>query len=83
MRAEFEAYGLPIGIMWLTGALKVGIAAALLAGIWMPALVRPAALVLIVLMLAAIGMHVKVKDPLKASAPALAMLIMAVAIALR
>lgn len=82
MRGEFEAYGLPVWFMWVTGALKIGVASALLVGIWIPSLVQPAALVLIVLMLGALGMHLKVKDPFKASVPALAMLIMAVSIAL-
>lgn len=82
MRAEFEAYGLPVWFMWVTGALKIGVAAALLAGIWIPALVQPAAVVLILLMLGAFVMHLKVKDPFMAAVPALAMLIMAVAIAL-
>ena len=62
--------------------LKIGVAAALLVGIRIPALVQPAALVLILLMLGAFGMHLKVKDPFKASVPALAMFIMAVAIVL-
>ncbi len=82
MRAEFVAYGLPLWFMWVTGALKIGVAAALLLGIWIPALVQPAALVLILLMLGAFVMHLKVKDPFKAAVPALVMLIMAVAIAL-
>lgn len=82
MRSEFEAYGLPVWAMWVTGAIKVGVAGALLAGIWLPMLVQPAALVLIVLMLGALAMHLKVKDPFRASIPALAMLSMAVAIAL-
>jgi hypothetical protein len=82
MRAEFQAYGLPVWFMWVTGALKLGVAASLLAGIWIPALVQPAALVLILLMLGAFVMHLKVKDPLMAGVPALVMLAMAVAIAL-
>ena len=82
MRAEFEAYGLPVWFMWVTGVIKIGVASALLVGIWIPALVQPAALVLILLMLGALGMHLKVKDPFTASLPALAMLIMSVAIAL-
>jgi len=80
MRGEFEAYGLPVWAMWVTGLLKIAVALALLAGVWIPALVQPAALVLILLMLGAFGMHLKVKDPFKAAVPALAMLIMAVAI---
>jgi len=82
LRAEFQAYGLPVWAMWATGACKITIAIALIAGIWMPALVQPAALVLIVLMLGALAMHLKVKDPIKASLPALAMLIMAAMLAL-
>lgn len=82
LRSEFEAYGLPGWAMWATGALKIGVAAAMLTGIWMPILVMPATLVLIVLMCGALAMHLKVRDPAKASIPALAMLFMAVAIAL-
>lgn len=82
MRAEFQAYSLPLWFMWVIGALKIGVAAALLLGIWIPALVQPAALVLILLMLGAFVMHLKVKDPFKAAVPALVMLIMAVALAL-
>jgi uncharacterized membrane protein YphA (DoxX/SURF4 family) len=81
MRTEFAAYGLPLWFMWVTGALKIGVAAALLLGIWIPALVQPAAIVLILLMLGAFVMHLKVKDPFKAAVPALVMLIMALAIA--
>lgn len=62
MREEFEVYGLPVWAMWATGGIKLGVVAALLAGIWIPALVQPAALVLILLMLRAFAMHLKVKD---------------------
>lgn len=82
MRSEFEAYGLPAWAMWATGVLKIAVASALIVGIWVPVLVNSAALVLIVLMLGALAMHLKVKDPLKASIPAFAMLSLAVAIAL-
>lgn len=82
MQSEFEAYGLPVWAMWVTGALKIGVAGALLAGIWEPRIVLPAAIILTVLMLGALAMHLKVKDPLKALIPALIMLSMAVAIAL-
>ena len=80
MREEFTAYGLPGWVMWVVGALKVAIAMGLLAGIWLPALVRPAAVVLIILMLTAFVMHLKVKDPFVRSLPSLAMLALAVAI---
>lgn len=80
MREEFQAYGLPAWFTWVIGALKIGVAVCFLAGIWIPALVLPAALVLCVLMLGALAMHVKVHDPLKKSLPALGMLTLALVI---
>jgi hypothetical protein len=82
MRREFEAYSLPFWFMWVIGTLKIGVAGALLVGIWIPALSQPTALVLILLMLGALGMHLKVRDPFMAAVPALAMFMMAVVIAL-
>ncbi len=77
MREEFAQYGLPEWFMWVVGALKVAIAICLLAGIWIPGLVFPAALGLCVLMLGALAMHVKVSDPMKRSLPALSLLVIA------
>lgn len=78
MREEFAAYGLPVGVMWVVGTFKLSIALALILGIWIPGLVDPAALVLVVLMVGAIAMHLKVKDPLGKSMPAAGMLAMAI-----
>lgn len=80
MREEFQAYGLPAWFTWVIGALKIGVAIALIAGLWFPALVLPAALLLSILMLGALAMHVKVHDPLKKSLPALGMLTLALII---
>ena len=80
MREEFQAYGLPAWFTYVIGALKIGVAIALIAGLWFPALVLPAALLLSVLMLGALAMHVKVHDPLKKSLPALGMLALALII---
>ena len=80
IREEFAAYGLPGGVMWIVGVLKVSIAIALIGGIWKPALVKPAASVLVVLMLGAIAMHAKVKDPVAKSVPAAGMLALAIAL---
>ena len=54
----------------------------LLLGIWVksPDLVRLPALIVAGLMVGALAMHAKVKDPLTKSLPALAMLLMCVAI---
>ena len=80
MREEFQAYGLPSWFTYVIGALKIGVAVSLMAGVWIPALVLPAALLLCILMLGALAMHVKVHDPLKKSLPALGMLALAVVI---
>jgi uncharacterized membrane protein YphA (DoxX/SURF4 family) len=81
MRDEFVAYGLPVAMMYVVGGLKILIAIALIAGIWLPVLVVPAASLLIFLMIASFVMHLKVKDPLVKAVPSLLMLAMAICIA--
>ena len=81
MKEEFQVYGLPGWSVQVIGLLKVLCAVGLIAGIWYPALTQPAAIVLAVLMLGAIAMHVKVKDPAKKSLPALTMLILCLFVA--
>ena len=67
---EFSAYGLPIWFCYTIGFLKISAAIALIIGIWIPELVFPAAALILILMLGAVSMHIKVKDPLKKSLPA-------------
>ena len=74
MREEFAAYGLPPWFMYLIGGLKLGLAVLLLIGIWVPVLVLPAALGMGLLMLGAVMMHIKVRDPASRAAPAAGML---------
>lgn len=80
MREEFAAYGLPDWTMYVVGALKVGAAFVLIAAVWFPSLAAPAAGLVSVLMLGALAMHAKVRDPLMKSAPAAAVLTMCVGI---
>ena len=80
MLEEFAAYGLPAWFAYLIGVLKVGSAIALLAGLWLPALVFPSAALVCALMVGALAMHVKIGDPLSKSLPALAMFAMALTI---
>jgi uncharacterized membrane protein YphA (DoxX/SURF4 family) len=82
LKEEFATYGLPDWTFYVVGILKVGSALLLLLGIWVksPDLVRPPALVVAGLMVGALAMHAKVKDPLTKSLPALAMLLMCVAL---
>jgi len=76
LKDEFFKYGLPPVLFYVVGVLKVGSALLLIAGIWDPRLVLPAAAVVALLMVGALIMHFKVKDPPIKSLPALLMLIM-------
>lgn len=80
LKDEFATYGLPDWTFYAVGALKIGSAVLLIAGIWIPQLIRPPALVVAALMVGALAMHAKAKDPLTKSVPALLMLLMVVAI---
>jgi DoxX-like family len=80
MPEEFVAYGLPVWLTYVVGALKVLSALWLLGGIWAPLPAAPAATVLCVLMVGALLMHVKVRDPLLRSVPAALMLALNLAI---
>jgi len=81
MREEFHVYGLPPWFMRVVGFLKILSAALLIAGVWVPNLTQPASLGLAVLMLGAVVMHFKVKDPLKKSLPAFTMLLFCLIVA--
>ena len=80
MKQEFAAYGLPPGFMVFIGAAKIILATCLLLGIWVPSLVVPAAGAMALLMLGAVSMHVKVKDPLQKSFPAFTMLVLSLVV---
>ena len=76
MNEEFMAYGLPEWSMYLVGFLKVAIAIMLIVSIWIEELLFYNLIVLAALMIAAVFMHFKVKDPIKKSYPALSILFM-------
>ena len=76
MREEFAVYGLPSWSMPTVGTMKVGCALSLLLGIVAPSFTAPAALGLATLMLGAVVMHTKIKDPLVKSLPAFSLLLL-------
>lgn len=80
LKEEFAAYGLPPWFHIFIGILKVGSAIALIAGIVVPEIVLPAALLVCGLMVGALAMHLKISDPLRKSLPAFLMLVMVIAI---
>ena len=67
---EFEVYGLPRWMVFATGSAKISLALALLAGLKVRGVTRPAAATLALLMSGAMGMHAKAGDPPKKYAPA-------------
>ncbi len=76
MKEEFATYGLPVWFMTVIGTLKVLLSVGLIASIWYPMLELYSAGGIAVLMLGAVGMHLKVSDPLKKSFPAALFLVL-------
>jgi len=81
LKEEFATYGLPDAVYYIVGFLKLGSALVLLAGIWIHGIQGYAAVVVAGLMVGALGMHLKVGDPMQKSLPALAMLAMSAGLA--
>jgi len=81
LKEEFVVYGLPSWSFYAVGTLKLLSAALLIAGMWIPSLACGAAVVMAGLMTGAVAMHVKVKDPLTRSLPALTILALSMIIA--
>jgi hypothetical protein len=80
LQEEFAAYGLPGFAFYVVGALKIGAAIVLIAGVWIALPARAAAGLVAALMIGAVAMHLKVGDPLMKSLPAALMLAMSAAI---
>jgi hypothetical protein len=80
LKNEFTAYGLPLWSFYVIGFIKLSSALLLLLGLWIPFLVFPSALVVSFMMVGAVCMHIKVKDPLKKLLPALIMLFSSIVI---
>ncbi len=81
MKEEFQVYGLPSWFVGVIGFLKILFALMLVIGLWIPALVQPAAIGIAILMLGAIVMHIKVKDSLTKSLPAFSLLVLSAIVA--
>lgn len=82
MREEFEVYGLPDWTLYMVGFLKVAFSVGLLAGIWLPELVVTSAAGIAFFMFFAIMMHIRVKDPIVKSIPAITFLTLSILIIL-
>jgi len=75
MREEFTVYGLPTWFMYIVGFLKIILALLMIVGIWFTSINLYCYILLSILMIGAIIMHLKVRDPIIKSIPALCVLI--------
>ena len=80
MKEEFTAYGLPQWMVYFVGILKVIFSIGLIAGLWIPELISFSASGIALFMFFAILMHVKIKDPIKKSIPALTFMLLSLLI---
>ena len=76
LKNEFAIYGLANWFFYLIGALKITSAVALFLSFIYSDLSFMASSLIIILMLGAIAMHIKAKDSIKKTLPALAMFFM-------
>jgi uncharacterized membrane protein YphA (DoxX/SURF4 family) len=83
LRGEFAAYGLPDALFYIVGAIKVIAGVIMLAGLWWPLPVRAAAGAVVVLMVGAIMMHIRIKDPATKSVPAAILLMLCLVLVVR
>ena len=81
MEEEFHVYGLSTLFMKVVRVVKVSMATLLIVGIWYPPATTMGATIMAALMLAAVLMHMKVKDPIQKSVPAASLLLLSLVVA--
>lgn len=78
---EFKEYALSDVVRNLVGATKISASALLLAGLWYPGLVFPAAAVMVFFMVCAQYFHFKVRHPFVKYVPSLVLLLLSLFVA--
>lgn len=82
MEEEFHVYGLSTQCMKVVRVCKLTSAGLLIAGLWNPVFTVIGATAMASLMLAAVMMHAKVRDPVRKSIPAASLLLLSVVVAI-
>jgi hypothetical protein len=82
LEEEFHVYGLSTRFMRIIRVCKLLSATLLIAGVWIPLLTSIGAIAMASLMLAAVLMHAKVRDPIQKSLPAASLLLLSVMVAI-
>ena len=80
MSEEFARYGLPGWARRVVGGAKLLLAGLLVVGVFFTPVAVPAATLMALLMIGAVAAHVRVRDPLVRSVPALVMLLLSTAV---
>ena len=80
MEEEFHVDGLSTSFMKAVRATKLAAATGLIMGLWYPPLTGISALAMAVLMVGAVIMHARVRDPLKKALPAAVVLCLSLAV---
>jgi hypothetical protein len=78
---EFEHFGYPVWFRSLVGALKMSLAALLVAGIWFPSLVFYSAASMAFLMMGAQVTHFRVRNPVIKFIPSFVLLALSIVVA--
>lgn len=79
--AEFKTFGLSDLTRNLVGVSKIALATLLVTGIWFPAVLLPASLLMAFFMVSAQGFHFKIKNTFIKHLPSLILLVLCVFIA--
>ena len=74
LKEEFSTYSLPSWSFYLIGFIKILCSVFILLSIWFKELEMISLMTLALIMCGSLAMHVKIKDPIKKSLPALLML---------
>jgi hypothetical protein len=82
MAADFQTFGYPIWMRNIIGAIKVLLAVMLIYGIWHYQFAVYASIGIAVMMIAAVGVHLVEKDPMKKLMPAIALAVLAIIVAI-
>lgn len=80
LKEEFKAYGLSEPIMKIVGAVKIVLSLLIIISIFYQPLVLVGATGMAIMMMGAIFMHAKIKDPVVRSLPAFIFLVLSIAL---
>ena len=82
LKEEFKAYGLSEPIMKIVGAVKIVLSLLIIASIFHTPLVLIGATGMAIMMMGAVFMHAKIKDPVNRSLPAFIFLVLSITLLL-